>query len=139
MPSSIQNSLAQFKNYKLRGEWVELRFMARAAEQGLTVSKPWGESAHYDFMVENLGRVKRIQVKSTSMKSGNLYHCNITATNSRPYLEQDLDFIVAYIIPVDVWYVVPIAAALNRFHLRVNPDSQKSKYRSYKEAWHLLL
>jgi hypothetical protein len=62
MPSS-QPALApiNFKTHKLRGEWAELRFMTRAAEHGLMVSKPWGDSAPYDLMVEHHGRVLRIQ------------------------------------------------------------------------------
>jgi len=40
------NELAmQIKQPKRRGEWVELRFMAAAAENGLHVTKPWGDSA----------------------------------------------------------------------------------------------
>lgn len=38
---------------KRRGEWVELQFMARAHAHGLIVSKPWGDSARYDFIVES--------------------------------------------------------------------------------------
>jgi len=57
------------KNSKLRGEWVELRFMTRAAEHGVMVSKPWGDSAPYDFMIEHNGRVLRVQVKSTMASS----------------------------------------------------------------------
>ncbi len=34
---------------KLRGEWAELRFMQRATERGLRVTKPWGETAPYDI------------------------------------------------------------------------------------------
>jgi hypothetical protein len=29
---------------KQRGEWAEMKFMARAAEHGLPGSKPWGDS-----------------------------------------------------------------------------------------------
>ena len=28
---------------KARGEWAELRFMARTAEHGLYIPKPWAE------------------------------------------------------------------------------------------------
>ena len=48
-----------FPNPKNRGEWAEMRFMARAAEQGFRVSKPWGDSARYDFAVEENGRQDR--------------------------------------------------------------------------------
>ena len=40
---------AKIKHPKLRGEWAELCFMVRAAEKGLQVSKPWGETARYDL------------------------------------------------------------------------------------------
>ena len=50
------NELAmKIKQPKRRGEWVELRFMAAAAENGFHVTKPWGDSAQYDFIVENQG------------------------------------------------------------------------------------
>ena len=44
------------RQFKLRGEWVELLFMARAAEHGLRVMKPRGDSSRYDFVVEAGGR-----------------------------------------------------------------------------------
>ena len=39
------------KDPKDRGEWVESVFMARASEHGLAVSKPWGDSRSYDFVI----------------------------------------------------------------------------------------
>jgi hypothetical protein len=50
------------KNPKRRGEWAELRFMAAAAEHGLSVSKPWGDSERYDVGVESNGQYRRVQV-----------------------------------------------------------------------------
>ena len=38
--------------------------MARAAREGLQVSKPYGDSASYDFIVESGSLCSRIQVKS---------------------------------------------------------------------------
>jgi len=55
----------RFKTCKLQGEWAELLFMARAAERGFSVSKPWGESQAYDVTVESGGEFLRVQVKST--------------------------------------------------------------------------
>ena len=34
----------KIKQPKRRGEWVELRFMAAAAENDLNVTRPWGDS-----------------------------------------------------------------------------------------------
>jgi hypothetical protein len=52
-------------NCKRRGEWAELQFMAKAAKFGLRISKPWGESARYDMVIETGGRFLRVQIKST--------------------------------------------------------------------------
>jgi hypothetical protein len=43
-------------NPKLRGEWVESLFLARAHENGLVICKPWGDSARYDFVIEGGSR-----------------------------------------------------------------------------------
>jgi len=45
----MKNRGMKIKHPKLRGEWAELRFMTRAAEHGLCVTKPWGETARYDL------------------------------------------------------------------------------------------
>jgi hypothetical protein len=141
------------KHPKKRGEWVELQFMARAAHHGLTVSKPWGDSARYDFIVEHRGRFQRVQVKSTTscppVRKGRIpgaYLCNTvsrppTRTNAgRSYLATEIDFFAFYIIPEDVWYIVPIAEMRRaRFAVYLNPYQRHNKYFRFMEAWHLLI
>ena len=58
---------------KQRGEWAELRFMTRAAEHGLSITKPCGEMSHYDFAIEHQGHFVRVQVKSTKYKRRHSY------------------------------------------------------------------
>jgi hypothetical protein len=53
--------------------------MAAAAEHGLSVSKPWGDSERYDVGVESNGRYRRVQVKSVSYHKGLSYRCGIGA------------------------------------------------------------
>jgi hypothetical protein len=43
-----KNDWDRFSNFKQRGEWVELQFMARAARLRFAVSKPWGDTLPYD-------------------------------------------------------------------------------------------
>jgi len=140
------------KHPKKRGEWVELQFMARAAHHGLTVSKPWGDTARYDFIVEHGGRFQRVQVKSTTSqppvgrnRAPGAYLCNTisrppTRTNAgRSYLATEIDFFAFYIIPEDVWYIVPIADVRRaRFAVYLNPYQRQNKYFRFMEAWHLL-
>ena len=83
------------KHPKRRGEWVELQFMARAAAHGLTVSKPWGDSARYDFAVEHGGRFSRVQVKSTYFyRPGAGYVCKFLPRNGS-YSRKDIEFLAA--------------------------------------------
>jgi hypothetical protein len=134
----MANEGKDIKGAKERGEWAELRFMARAAEHGLIVTKPWGESSHYDFVVDNRGRLLRVQVKSTICKKNNSYPLNLHGAQA-PYREGDFDFVAAYVIPLDLWYIIPAEAALTgRDKLYVTPGSPKTRYERYREAWHLL-
>src|SRR5205823_4773765 len=55
----------KIRDKKLRGEWAESVFMVRAGERGLQVSKPWGDSRSYDFVVGRPGHFVAVQVKCT--------------------------------------------------------------------------
>ena len=122
---------------KERGEWAELRFMARASEQGLRVTKPWGDTAPYDLAVDCNGHFLRVQVKCTLYQRQHSYVCTICSSHV-PYRPDQLDFIAAYVIPVDIWYILPIRATRNQAALVLSPHLKKSKYKKYEEAWHLL-
>lgn len=133
----MNNSPVRIRQPKARGEWAELRFMTRAAELGLRVTKPWGENSPYDFAVEHHGHFLRIQVKCTSKKRLHSYVC--TVSNRRgPYSSDQIDFVAAYIIPADTWYILPLAALHHAFDLWLTPGRKNSRYAEFKEAWHLL-
>lgn len=141
----MRKSLGEkIRSPKERGEWAELRFMARAAEEGFRVSKPWGDSARYDFAVERNGRFLRIQVKSTTSRMRDGYRCLLQVPQSRKqpkalYTAEQIDFFAAYVIPEDVWYILPAEVGVKmRGRAWLFPSSPGHKYECYKEAWHLL-
>src|ERR1051325_4164226 len=84
-----------FGSRKQLGEWVEMQFMARAAANGFTVSKPWGDSVRYDFAVEKGGVFRRVQVKGTASHDGKSYVCNTVWSaaqgRTRRYARKDVD------------------------------------------------
>lgn len=123
---------------KKRGEWVELQFMARAQAHGLSVAKPWGDSSGYDFIVEHDGHFQRVQVKSTSRPSRNGYSCNTThGRRNLPYTRMDTDWFAILVIPVELWYIVPVGS-VSTSSMCLNPQLPRSRYGRYMEAWHLL-
>ncbi len=127
------------KHSKLRGELAELRFMTRAAEHGLRVIKPWGDSSRYDFVVETGGRFLRVQVKSTSIRPEKYYVCPLNRGRQKPYTREDIDFLAVYIVPIDTWYIIPIQVVCKvRNGISLSPHNSLSKHAVYKEAWHLL-
>jgi hypothetical protein len=128
----------KIKHHKRRGEWAELRFMAMAAEHGLQVTKPWGEMARYDFAVEYAGQFWRVQVKWTMFLDRGGYTVTVRDSHGGPYEGDPFDFVAAYVIPEDIWYIIPAEKIRGQGNVGLYPRLKKSKYGEFKEAWHLL-
>lgn len=136
-----------FKTFKERGEWVELRFMTRAMEHGYRVSKPWGDSGSYDVGVQHGPDILRVQVKSTTVRTGTGYLCQFKPhfLKKQDYTVEQIDIFAAYVIPQDVWYLIPAAIILGPTRktglmlLPMKPlKKDRYKYEAYKEAWPIL-
>ncbi len=125
------------KTCKQLGEWAELCFMARAAERGLNVSKPHGDSASYDVGVEQNGRFLRMQVKSTTFRRKGSYTCNIVGPKRERYGRGLLDFFAVYLVPIDLWYIIPFEVVEGNLSLNLTPR-KGHKFSQYMEAWNLL-
>ena len=125
------------KEPKARGEWGESVFMVRAVEQGLPVSRPWGDSNSFDFVVGKPGRFVSVQVKSTTVKSGGGYVCSVRQNNAK-YARGAFDFVAAYVIPEDVWYIIPAKKLAGRGYVTLCSNSGGANFEEYREAWHLL-
>src|SRR5882757_5791778 len=105
---------------KRLGEVGELAFILKATSLGLTPSRPYGDRRPYDFLLECGSRVLRIQVKSVfTNRPGYQYRfpvsvCQHNRSGSVAYNSGDIDFIVAYVAPLNIWYVIPVKALLGR-------------------------
>jgi PD-(D/E)XK endonuclease len=127
----------KIKNCKKRGEWAELVFAARALERGLSLARPWGESSGYDFTVDQGARIVRVQVKSTIFREGAGYSCTLKDSRG-PYKKNSFDFVAAFVIPEDVWFIIPEKIVRGMWSVGLNPKLETAKYREYQEAWNLL-
>jgi hypothetical protein len=133
----LEISNLKISNRKLRGEWAEMRFMVRAAEEGLQICKPWGEMTRFDFVVCHGPRLLRVQVKSTTVQQDGGYICTVRGKN-RPYEADAFEFLAAYVVAEDVWYILPAKKVHGRGSIRLNPHKETHSSARYKEAWHLL-
>jgi PD-(D/E)XK endonuclease len=136
----------QFRTSKQRGEWAELEFMAAAARRGFRVCKPWGESAAYDVGVDHGPNFLRTQVKSTTRRCGRGYWCDFTRHSPKEveYTLDEVDMFASYVVPVDVWYLIPAALLMREdrkgamLYPVVQPKRNSFRYERYREAWWLL-
>jgi hypothetical protein len=131
---------------KRKGLIAELIFVVKAASMGFAVSKPYGDCEPYDVVIEENGRLFRIQVKSvfTTCRWG--YSVSVARNRQHrpivPYSAQEIDFIAAYVVAHDAWYIVPVAAIAGLAHIRLYPEGAKRQdgahFEQYRDAWDLL-
>jgi len=127
------------KDKKKRGEWAESVFLARASEEGLAASKPWGDSRSYDCVVGRPGKFVAVQVKCTiaKLESGNGYICSVCSSH-KPYPPGSFDFVAAYVILEDAWYIIPEKEIRGLKSISLCTVGAEAKYEQYREAWGLL-
>ena len=124
---------------KQQGDTAELKFMLLNQELGYTISKPFGDNAKYDLIVDIGTELQRIQVKSTRRKetsSGmDCYNCLVCSgsDSKQQYSYKDVDFIAIYVIPENSWYKIPIIEIKGKsIKLYPHRKSQRNTYEKYK-------
>jgi hypothetical protein len=132
------------RNHKRTGELSEAAFMLKARTLGFLVAKPWGDSERYDFILDSGPRLWRVQLKCTEVLRARGYDIqpiySIYGKGKITYTADDIDVLVAHILPVDAWYVLPIEFIARSTSLRFYPDipCKSARWETYCEAWHLL-
>jgi hypothetical protein len=124
---------------KRSGEQAEAAFLNKATSLGLSVARPWGDSERYDLIVDSGRRLWRVQVKSTCYRGERRF--SITARGcTAAYTADEIDFLAAYIVPLGIWYIVPVRAFAPSKCLRFYPEGNGSRgqYEKYREAWWLM-
>jgi len=132
-------------NYKRRGEIVEIAFLHAVTNMGFAVTKPYGDSEAYDFIVDSGNRLWRVQVKSCVCRKGLTYHVGAshrsgTVPAQGPYTAAQIDILAVYIIPADVWCIIPVDAFSPSTSLAFLPHLPVAagRYEQFREAWYLM-
>jgi hypothetical protein len=87
-----------------------------------------------------------VQVRSTSYfeanRSGYKVHAAHNGKGSKveTYQAEEIDFFVAYIVPLGIWYIIPVNQLASLCFLRLYPSGCKwgGCFEPFREAWHLL-
>jgi hypothetical protein len=131
---------------KRAGERSESAFLYQASQRCFAISKPWGDSERYDFILDNRPQPKvhlfRIQVKGTEAFHRGAYETqavHLVGGVLTAYNKRDIDFIAAHVIPLKIWYIIPVEVCTPPL-LRFYPDRSAKGMRleKYREAWHQL-
>jgi len=127
-------------NAKARGELGELAFVLKAASLGFGVAKPHGENERYDFVVDSGERFWKVQVKSSHCAYRRGYQVGGGGNGRKPYKANEIDFLVGYVAPRDIWYVIPVSSILLSRTICFYPAgcSRGGRFECYREAWHLM-
>ncbi len=126
---------------KRRGEASEAAFLARATHLGFRVCIPWGDSERYDSVINGGRGFLRIQVKSAARYAETRYRVGTRGFGPAVYTPDEIDFLVAYIVPENIWYIIPIEAIGQRKGIRFYPHTRRKSralFEKYREAWCLL-
>jgi hypothetical protein len=144
------------------GEITQLAFALKAARLRFGVSHPYGDSERYDVILDchrahlfqsapnatflddrARPRLIRIQVKATTQLVDGLYRVNAHRRihgRAVSYTLSEIDFIAAYVIPEDSWFIFPLPHILGLTSLLLSPKNRHKPHPNnpYREAWHLL-
>jgi PD-(D/E)XK endonuclease len=121
--------------YERQGEAAEAGFMAKASNLGFAVAKPWGRE-RYDFILDSGHNFWRVQVKSTRCGYYPTYWLTVASPKLQPYTKDQIDYLAAYIIPEDLWFIIPVEKIAGRKNLYFNPlPGNRSPWEKYREAW----
>ena|SRR5579863_3845850 len=126
-----------------RGDLGEVAFVHKAMSLGYVVAKPYGQMHRYDFMVEGGNKLWRVQVKTSTCMRDHLYQlCVQRITHRRvvAYKKSELDFVVAYLMSEQTWFILPVSEVAGRRTILLPPREfpRKNSFAKYREAWHLL-
>jgi PD-(D/E)XK endonuclease len=120
------------------GELAEAEFLRRALGMGMAIAKPWGESQAYDFIVDDEGRLCRVQVKAAFREGPQGgYSLRAYRSSEKCYTEKEIDALAGYAAPENAWYLFPVRVIKKVKSLKLFPWSKgkRSKFEKWREAW----
>ena len=122
----------------MKGLYAEKLFEVECLKRNIKISKPLSPTSRYDFLVEVLGKIYKIQVKSTIKKRSDRPNYRIKLSNGKSYTEEDVNYFAVYIEPLDIWYILPYGTVKEVKCITVSTNKRTTIYDPFQDAWALL-
>ena len=126
-----------------QGDFAELLFMQHATLHGYEEMFPFSKNSAFDVVLYTAQRsFLRVQVRSTGfLNTHDRYGMSIMygVDKKKRFTPELVDFFAAYIVPHNVWYLIPASEWKGRckFFFRPHrPDNDPCA--RFREVWHLL-
>lgn len=131
-------------NTKQKGEISELAVSLKLLTLGKSVSKPVGDNQRYDLIIDDDGKLLRVQVKTARIKNGCLIATTARTTGKKggvyvksAYSSDEIDAFAIYAPELDKCYLVPVkpgvAAMEIRMRLTPSQNGQLNRVRWAKD------
>lgn len=108
-----------------KGNSTEAMVLAALVRSGKTVLLPFGDGCRYDMVIDDAGKLYKVQCKSGKLKKGTITFaaCNVQRdTQKRRSYVGEIDFFGVYCPQNNGVYLVPVdISCTNSASLRVEP------------------
>lgn len=98
---------------RLLGDIAEQKFILMCMGKGVDVYRPINSNSRVDFIIEQGGQLKRVQIKYRSMLDGKLSLSAIKQQNGRDvslkYTPKEIDLFLVYEPSTDSFYNIPLS------------------------------
>ena len=128
---------------KQKGNLTELQVITYLYSLGYQCSLPYGENSRYDLIADIDGKLIKIQVKTSSIKSNNSdaieFSCRSSRINSKGtintrYTKNEIDYFATFW--KDQCYLIPVEECSTRKTLRFQyPSSRQKKHISLAQDY----
>ena len=121
-------------NSKTKGDISEAVIIAEFLKEGIPVSKPFGDNQPYDLIIDILGNLKKVQIKTGRIVNGCIYFRSSNSINTflqknkrRQSYKGKVDYIAVYCPENDGKYLININDCTNvETSLRILPPRLNS-------------
>ena len=120
-------------NTKSVGELTEAKIIVKLLELGYVCSKPFGDNARYDLIVDDGLRLSRVQIKTGRVREGSVIF-NVTSANryTNKHYKGQIEAFVVFVPEINKYYWIPIedtGKSKMQFSLNGNHFNAKSASR----------